>query len=65
MPTLPQLLLRNATASQLVPPADPADWAIIDEIAQRHRLAKPKEPGLKVHGELRPDTSMHLVGDNS
>jgi hypothetical protein len=38
--------------SALVPAAEPAHLPIIDAIAQRHRLAKPKELGLNVHGSL-------------
>lgn len=44
-----------------VPAAEPAHPPIIDMIAKRHRLAKPKELGLNVHG-LRPHTSMAQLG---
>ncbi len=44
--------------SAFVPAAEPAHSPIIDAIAQRHRSAKAKEFGLKVHGYLRSDTSM-------
>jgi len=40
--------------------AEPADPPIIDTIAERHRLAKPKELGLNVHANSRPNTSMAL-----
>jgi hypothetical protein len=45
-----------------VPAAEPADLPIIDTIAQGHRLAKPKELGLNVHGNSRPNTSMARLG---
>jgi len=41
-----------------VPATEPADPPIIDTIAQRHRLAKPKELCLNVHAYSRPHTSM-------
>ncbi|HLM98523.1 MAG TPA: hypothetical protein VK335_04540 [Bryobacteraceae bacterium] len=44
--------------SAFVPAAEPAHLPIIDTIAERHRLAKPKELGLNVHGNSRPNTSM-------
>ena len=44
--------------SPFVPAPEPADPPIIDTIAERHRLAKPKELGLNVHGNSRPNTSM-------
>jgi hypothetical protein len=44
--------------SASVPTAEPRDPPIIDTIAERHRLAKPKELCLNVHGHLRPHTSM-------
>jgi hypothetical protein len=47
--------------SAFVPAAEPADPPIIDTIAQRHRLAKPKELCLNVHGS-RPNTSMARLG---
>jgi hypothetical protein len=43
-------------------PAEPADPPIINVITQRHRLAKPKELGLNVHGNSRPNTSMARLG---
>lgn len=43
--------------SAFVPAAEPTYSPIIDTIAERHRLAKPKELGLNVHGSL-PHTSM-------
>ena len=48
--------------SAFVPSSEPADPPIIDMIAERHRLAKPKELGLNVHGNSRPNTSMALLG---
>ena len=36
--------------SAFVPAAEPANAPVIDTIAQRYRLAKPKELGLNVHG---------------
>jgi hypothetical protein len=36
----------------------PAHAPIIDTIAEPHRLVKPKELGLNVHGDSRPNTSM-------
>jgi hypothetical protein len=48
--------------SAFVPAAEPAHSPIIDTIAERHRLAKPKEFGLNVHGYSRPDTSMARLG---
>ena len=44
-----------------VPSAHPAYASIINIIAERHRFAKPKELGLIVHGNSRPDTSMALL----
>jgi hypothetical protein len=44
-----------------VPSAEPADPPIIDMIAERHRLAKPKELGLNVHDNSRPNTSIALL----
>ena len=44
--------------SAFVPAAEPRDPPIIDTIAERHRLAKPKELGLNVYGHLRPHTLM-------
>jgi hypothetical protein len=38
--------------SAFVPAAAPAHPPIIDMIAKRHRLAKPKELGLNVHGSV-------------
>src|SRR6266852_2196480 len=48
----------NEEDSAFVPAAEPGDPPIIDTIAERHRLAKPKELGLNVHGHSRPHTSM-------
>jgi len=48
--------------SAFVPAAEPADPPIIDTIAQQHRLAKPKELCLNVHGYSRPHTSMARLG---
>ena len=47
--------------SAFVPAAEPAHPPIIDTVAKRHRLAKSKELGLKVHGS-RPHTSMARLG---
>ena len=47
--------------SAFVPAAEPAHSPIIDMIAQRRRLAKPKELGLNVHGAL-PHASMARLG---
>jgi hypothetical protein len=44
--------------SAFVPSADPGNLPIVDTIAQRHRLAKPKELGPNVHGNSHPNTSM-------
>ena len=38
---------------------------IIDMIAQRHGLAKPKELCLTVHGSFRPNTSMARLEEQS
>src|SRR5580700_3910247 len=40
---------------------EPTDPPIIDAIGQGGRLAKPKELGLNVHGNSRPNTSMGSV----
>jgi hypothetical protein len=47
--------------SAFIPSADPANPPIVDTIAQRHRLAKPKKLGLNVHGHSRPETSIALL----
>ena len=47
--------------SAFVPAAEPADPPIIDTIAQRHPLAKPKEFGSNAHGSC-PDTSIARLG---
>ena len=47
--------------SAFIPAAEPADPPIIDTIAERHRLAKPKELGLNVHDNSRPNTSIALL----
>jgi hypothetical protein len=52
----------NEEDSAFVPAAEPADSPIIDTVAQRQRLAKPKELGLNVHGYSRPHTSMARLG---
>src|SRR5260370_41430879 len=50
--------------SAFVPATEPADSPIIDTIAQRDRLAKPKEICLNVHGYS--STHIHCsVGENS
>src|SRR5437870_881465 len=49
--------------SAFVPTAEPAHSPIIDAIAHCHRLTKPKELGLNVHGCSSPHTSMAPVGE--
>jgi hypothetical protein len=44
--------------SAFVPTAKPGHSPIIDTIAKSHRLAKPKELCLNVHGYSRPHTSL-------
>jgi hypothetical protein len=48
--------------SVFIPSAEPHDPPIIDTIAERHRLAMPKELGLNVHGNSRPATFMAPLG---
>jgi len=48
--------------SAFVPAAQPAHPPIIDTIAERHRLGKPKELGPNVHGSSRPHTSIARMG---
>jgi len=51
--------------SAFVPAAEPAHLPIIDTIAERYRVPKPKELGLNVHGDSRPNTSMAPVAEDS
>jgi len=48
--------------SAFVPAAEPAHLPIVHTIAERQRLPKPKELGLNVHGNSRPNTFMARLG---